>query len=256
MKKGFTLIELLAVIVILAIIALIASPIIIGLIDDARKESFKSSAYGIVRAGEIFFSQNLLSGTNEEVTFTYTDGVESSSISGKKLDYNGSKPNSGEVKVNKNGEVAIAVHNGTYCAEKGYNESELTISNKTVVDCKIPSEIPKVACMFRANDGWSVIVKLYDINDNLLGEATSYANPILYNCEIGTTYKVYYDALQQLTIDGVEVLSYGVLTGNTPSHINIISSTGDTTGGETSITFQVVENPTTTPVTFDGMFND
>ncbi|MDD2391730.1 MAG: prepilin-type N-terminal cleavage/methylation domain-containing protein, partial [Bacilli bacterium] len=33
LKKGFTLIELLAVIVILAIIALIASPIVVGLIE-------------------------------------------------------------------------------------------------------------------------------------------------------------------------------------------------------------------------------
>ena len=37
-KKGFTLIELLAVIVILAIIALIATPIILGIVEDARKE--------------------------------------------------------------------------------------------------------------------------------------------------------------------------------------------------------------------------
>ena len=40
-KKGFTLIELLAVIVILAIIALIATPIILGVIDNARKNSEK-----------------------------------------------------------------------------------------------------------------------------------------------------------------------------------------------------------------------
>ena len=39
MKKGFTLIELLAVIVILAIIALIATPIILGIINDAKRES-------------------------------------------------------------------------------------------------------------------------------------------------------------------------------------------------------------------------
>ena len=37
--KGFTLIELLAVIVILAIIALIASPIILGIIQNAREAS-------------------------------------------------------------------------------------------------------------------------------------------------------------------------------------------------------------------------
>ena len=42
-KKGFTLIELLAVIVILAIIALIATPIILGIINDARKESNERS---------------------------------------------------------------------------------------------------------------------------------------------------------------------------------------------------------------------
>ena len=42
-KKGFTLIELLAVIVILAIIALIATPIILGIIQDAKEESQKRS---------------------------------------------------------------------------------------------------------------------------------------------------------------------------------------------------------------------
>lgn len=43
-KKGFTLIELLAVIVILAIIALIATPIILGIINDARKSAKVRSA--------------------------------------------------------------------------------------------------------------------------------------------------------------------------------------------------------------------
>ena len=43
-NKGFTLIELLAVIVILAIIALIATPIILGIINDAREQAKKRSA--------------------------------------------------------------------------------------------------------------------------------------------------------------------------------------------------------------------
>ncbi|MCI8544918.1 MAG: prepilin-type N-terminal cleavage/methylation domain-containing protein, partial [Bacilli bacterium] len=38
-KKGFTLIELLAVIVILAVIALIATPIILNIIEKARKSA-------------------------------------------------------------------------------------------------------------------------------------------------------------------------------------------------------------------------
>ena len=42
-NKGFTLIELLSVIVILAIIALIATPIILSIIEDAREEANKRS---------------------------------------------------------------------------------------------------------------------------------------------------------------------------------------------------------------------
>ena len=44
MKKGFTLIELLAVIVILAIIALIATPIVINIIDESKKSASLRSA--------------------------------------------------------------------------------------------------------------------------------------------------------------------------------------------------------------------
>ena len=35
-RKGFTLIELLAVIIILAVVALIATPIVLDVIEDAR----------------------------------------------------------------------------------------------------------------------------------------------------------------------------------------------------------------------------
>ena len=45
-KKGFTLIELLAVIVILAVIALIASPIILGIIQNSRESSMARSVEG------------------------------------------------------------------------------------------------------------------------------------------------------------------------------------------------------------------
>ena len=51
-KRGFTLIELLAVIVILAIIALIATPIILGIVEDARKSAAGSSALGFIDAIE------------------------------------------------------------------------------------------------------------------------------------------------------------------------------------------------------------
>lgn len=43
-KDGFTLVELLAVVVILAVVALIATPIILNIINDTKKSSIKQSA--------------------------------------------------------------------------------------------------------------------------------------------------------------------------------------------------------------------
>src|SRR5574344_452139 len=53
MKKGFTLIELLAVIVILAILALIVSPIISGVITNAKLSAAERSLEGYVQSVEL-----------------------------------------------------------------------------------------------------------------------------------------------------------------------------------------------------------
>ena len=42
MKKGFTLIELLAVIIILAVVALIATPVVLNVVNDAKESARKS----------------------------------------------------------------------------------------------------------------------------------------------------------------------------------------------------------------------
>jgi len=57
MKKGFTLIELLAVIVILAIIALIATPIILNIVNDTRVESDKRSIDNIIHTAVLYYSK-------------------------------------------------------------------------------------------------------------------------------------------------------------------------------------------------------
>lgn len=51
-NKGFTLIELLAVIVIITIIALISTPIILGVIEKVELSSIESSALGYINAVE------------------------------------------------------------------------------------------------------------------------------------------------------------------------------------------------------------
>lgn len=83
--KGFTLVELLAVIVILAIIALIATPIILGVIDDARKGAAKSSALGYVDAVEKSIALELVSDTSYSIPSAITSAnMNNVSVKGDK----------------------------------------------------------------------------------------------------------------------------------------------------------------------------
>ena len=70
-QKGFTLIELLAVIVILAIIALIATPMILGVIDTAKRGSAESSAIGYVESVEKSIMIQQLNGGSAVAAGTY-----------------------------------------------------------------------------------------------------------------------------------------------------------------------------------------
>lgn len=83
MKKGFTLIELLAVIVILAIIALIATPMVLGVIEKANKGAAKSSAYGYVKALELKVAEVKMDGTNYGAT-TMSDTTYVTDLKGEK----------------------------------------------------------------------------------------------------------------------------------------------------------------------------
>lgn len=60
-EKGFTLIELLAVIVILAIIALITTPIVLNVISSARDDAAKNKMYGVIDAVRLAYTQNQVS---------------------------------------------------------------------------------------------------------------------------------------------------------------------------------------------------
>ena len=60
-NKGFTLIELLAVIIILAIIAVISTPVIMDLINRSRYGAFSASKRNIERAAELYYAKNAAS---------------------------------------------------------------------------------------------------------------------------------------------------------------------------------------------------
>ena len=92
-KKGFTLIELLAVIVILAVIALITVPVVINIINNAKKGAAEDSAYGVIEAAKLYWVENSLEDTNNVVTFTYdNENKKWITVGDKELLISGTKP--------------------------------------------------------------------------------------------------------------------------------------------------------------------
>ena len=81
--KGFTLIELLAVIVILAIIALIATPIILNVIEEAKDKSVVNSAYGVIDAAKLAHTQDMYADKDAEGYKALTDQVTDLKVSGE-----------------------------------------------------------------------------------------------------------------------------------------------------------------------------
>ena len=110
-KNGFTLIELLAVIVILAIIALIATPLILGVIDKAKAGAAKASAQGYVDATEkqVVYNQlkseNLFELTAEENQYELSDLISKYGVSVKRI----KNADSGKIVLDQKGIVKRAL---------------------------------------------------------------------------------------------------------------------------------------------------
>ena len=139
-KKGFTLIELLAVIVILAIIALIATPIILNMINKARLNAAKSSTLGFIDAIEynngfaaVESETTTGSATPEYTAITGTKTV--SEITGLKL--KGKKPTAGSVTIDADGKVESAdnlVFDGYACDYTGATSTVTCAKGESVGD--------------------------------------------------------------------------------------------------------------------------
>ena len=123
-RKGFTLIELLAVIVVLAIIALIATPMILNVVEKARKGAAKSSALGYIDAVEKQIMVNQLN-ENPEIL----DGEYSLPMDNKyKISIKGSKPNSGNMAITKSKVASATMCINNYTVT--YNGKTATVGNK------------------------------------------------------------------------------------------------------------------------------
>ena len=126
MKKGFTLIELLAVIIILGVIALIATPAIMGYVEDARVDSTKASIRNVIRTAEMTYEKKLATDYHPVVTL-------------EELEYSGERITSEEARLSfdENGLANIAVFKLEKCF---YKTSDLE-------DIEVEEGIAKDVCL-------------------------------------------------------------------------------------------------------------
>ena len=142
MKKGFTLIELLAVIVILAIIALIATPIILNIISDTKEQAAKQSSELYTSGLQTkIASKNMLDDFNPEICLI-EDGVLT--CDSKEFNYtvSGEKPTQGYIKLS-NGYVTEY----SLCVME-YKVTSDGTNTVTVKDSECSIELPESSVEF------------------------------------------------------------------------------------------------------------
>ena len=147
-RKGFTLIELLAVIVVLAIIALIATPIVMNTIKKSKKGAAERSADSFVKQVETAVTTERLNGNiieDGEYEITSDGNLckdKSASCSDDqkiKIEMSGTKPTSGKVKItNGVAQISTKLTVGDYDVKyntesKKYEATEKGSTSSTVV---------------------------------------------------------------------------------------------------------------------------
>ena len=153
-KKGFTLIELLAVIVVLAIIALIATPIVMNTIKNAKKGAAERTADNYIKQVETAVAESRIDGTKiPDGTYNIQPDGNLCPASGCgendkdkiTIDMSGTKPISGTIKIS-NGEVSstdttmtVGDYNVKYNQEK--SKYEATEKGNTSVTYKNGQEV-------------------------------------------------------------------------------------------------------------------
>ena len=202
-KKGFTLIELLAVIVILSIISLIATPIVVDIIKDARESSFKQSIKTLYKAAHLKLSKQ----RNPEFPF-YVEYVDGKATTKETLDgyYKGQIPKHVQIKILKDGTGTIAVYDETLkrCAYKDYNSEEvksvkLSVKEKCIIDTEIKGDEAPIFTGYSCSNPGNVKIteEKYFTFDQSTGTITG------YNAEGGTELVI------PCNIAGTEVKAIG-----------------------------------------------
>lgn len=148
MKKGFTLIELLAVIVILAVIAVITTPIIINFVQTARQKAFIDTGYSIISASRVYQADKATNPTNNlKLIINYTENKNVNEIKVK-----GKLPSAGIFCMSESGKTKLVLWSDKAkgCITKDEDTKKIKIDQniKEKSECLEKAETIK-ACTFK-----------------------------------------------------------------------------------------------------------
>lgn len=150
-ENGFTLVELLGVLAILAILATVTVPIIIGVFNNAADSAFEDNAMSLSKAADNYYSASTLDTyTKLPLLVTFNDGKETNrylnnenkqcETSSKRLmEYTGDNPDSGNIYIDRNGDIYMAIYDrqSRKCAIKNPGDKKVTFTNKSESECKL-----------------------------------------------------------------------------------------------------------------------
>ena len=191
-RKGFTLIELLAVIVVLAIIALIATPIVMNTIKNAKKGAAERTADNYIKQVETAVAEAKLE--NKSVPNGTYDIDGNGNLTGAglpdgklEIDMSGTKPSGGTVTI-KNGEVS---KDGTKLVVGDYNvkykDDKLTASEpyKGVLCKANTTKATALVWAGKANPGQESSYTSEEVGLLSSEAASKYDVGVTYTCELG-----------------------------------------------------------------------
>ena len=117
-NKGFTLAELLGVIAILAVIAIITTPVIFGVVDNSRKNAFTRSVEEMKNVAVMDYNEYARSG---EIIYNYSDnnlvcpGCDAGAD--LELDFTGEiEDGSGTITVKDGAVISLSIENSQFKA--------------------------------------------------------------------------------------------------------------------------------------------
>ena len=198
-KNAFTLIELLAVIVVLAIIALIATPIVMNTIKKSQKGAAERSAENYIDAVETAVAEERLS-KNEVLEGEYqitSDGNlcrdKSASCSDDnkiKIEMSGNKPTSGTVTISNGGVsstdtmMTVGDYDVKYNQENKKYEAIEKGSSTTTALCTANKTKTSALVYNSGNPGQESSYTSQEVG-LLASESGAYTPGVTYTCELG-----------------------------------------------------------------------